>query len=248
MPHHSSVTCGKAFKCFTTVKLHKLQSVVNAGHQQIGWAAGLVNMQEALHQRPIDPFPFYMEKRRLCQRRERLMHAMNHQIRTGLTAVRPKALCQSQMGSMCLIHDQGNPLGMYRLGYRLHVCHPALIGRWHNEHGSYVRLLLKSLPNLFRRDGIINIIFLHIGRPKIRYGEISQICPMICRSMTVAIHQNMSPRRKRAAHRTQNSASTSVNKIEAFVRTIDPGSLLLEFLQYPLRLMKIVESLYLRDV
>ena len=86
-------------------------------------------MQKSAQAVSVDPIAVHMEQRTLSKCRQSLMHTVNDQIRSALTAVLRKSFRQSQMRSVRFIHDQRNSLAMYDLRYLLYIRNSAFIRR-----------------------------------------------------------------------------------------------------------------------
>ena len=126
-------------------------------------------MQKSTQAVSVDPIAVHMEQRTLSKCRQSLMHTVNDQIRSALTAVLRKSFCQSQMRSVRFIHDQRNSLAMHDLRNLLYIRNPAFIGGRHQKYCIRHRFLRQCFRDLFRSYRIINIILLHHFRIQIRY-------------------------------------------------------------------------------
>ena len=230
------------------LKAHIAQRIVDARHQQIGRAAGLVYPQEPSEEPPVYPLSVHMEQRRLGQGREGLVHTVDHQVGPLLAAIFRKTVGQAQVRAMGLIHDQRNPPFVDDVRDCPDVRYPPLIGGRYHQHGPDIRLPLQSPADFLRLQGVIYAILLQIGRIQVCGPQAPQINPMIGRSVAVPRHQDMPSLGQRATDRAQYPAGAPVYEIEALLRPVKPGGLALQAIQDALRLMQVVEAVYLRDI
>ena len=71
-----------------------------------------------------------MNQRCLCQRRQRLVHTVDHKIRPQLHGGLREDLMHAEMGAMRFINDQWNPVPVRDSGNRLYIRNDSIIC-WH---------------------------------------------------------------------------------------------------------------------
>ena len=89
-----------------------------------------------------------MQKRSLRQRRQCLVKAVDHDIRSPRISVLRKIWMKAKMRSMGFIHNQWYAFFMDRFCYGFHIRYHAVISGRHDDHCPDGRILIKSLPHI----------------------------------------------------------------------------------------------------
>ena len=171
------------FQPFSPLPGHIFNTIVNRSHHHIGRTGALINSQIKFQSFPIRDPLFQMQNRRLCQRRQRFVNALNHKIRAALQSrtwkqpaclsVFPLSLIKCKMSSMGLVHNQGNTPFMYNFCKAFYIGHNSLIGGRCQKNGPYPVFLIRlqnpsqfsrfnsSLDSGFLYDFRINVLCFH---------------------------------------------------------------------------------------
>ena len=104
-----------------SLRLQKLHAGVNGCHQDIGRAAALVDRQKMPDPLPVRKPSLDVQKRRLRQRRQGLVDAVDHHVGPGAHRVLRKIVRKREMRPVSLIDDQRNLMPVADLCNRPYV-------------------------------------------------------------------------------------------------------------------------------
>ena len=94
---------------------------INPGHEHIAWTARLIHTEEPFQPFPVHAHSLYMKKRRLGQRRQRLVHTVDDKVCTTGECVLRKIRMHPEMSTVRFIHNQNPVILMHNLSNTPHI-------------------------------------------------------------------------------------------------------------------------------
>ena len=130
-----------------------------------------------------------MQKRSLRQRRQCLVKAVDHDIRSPRISVLRKIWMKAKMRSMGFIHNQWYAFFMDRFCYGFHIRYHAVISGRHDDHCPDGRILIKGLPHIVYGNLCIQLRAMIEFRIQIHWIQFIHVYGMIHRLVAISCHK-----------------------------------------------------------
>ena len=145
------LTLGKTPACFFQIlrkhtehliplTLQLIHARINAAHKNIRRTAALIDSQKTLQFFPAHTITAQVDHPRLGQTGQRLMHTVDHHIRTKLRRRHRKIIRKPKMRPVSFIHDQRHTIVMRDLRDPRHIRHDPVISRRSDQHRLDLRI------------------------------------------------------------------------------------------------------------
>ena len=189
-----------------------------------------------------------MEEGRLGQRGQRLVKAVDDHIRPLLQGALREIGMKSEVGSVGLVHDQGDPPPVDLPGNGPDVRDHTVVGGGDQDHRLYPGMFIKRSFHCAYRDFCIQLDVRPETGVQVHRLQPVQIDGMIHRFVTVPAHQHLVAPPGAAEDGAQYPRRAAVHEKSRLTGPVDAGCLLLGLPQDPIRVVEVVKALDLRDV